>query len=78
MSDPIGHAKQDLLGRGDGSNENNSEDQSCRYICEYTYNPVDEQLSIAQENRTFKGYRAQERRGRCKKRNLGSPYLWAA
>ena len=51
---PIGHAKKDLK-QGEWVNENNLKTNLAGTL-EYTYNPVDEQLSIAQENRTFKGF----------------------
>ena len=51
---PIGHAKQDLK-QGEWVNENNLKTNLAGTL-EYTYNPVDEQLNIQQENRTFKGY----------------------
>ena len=52
---PIGHARQDLKA-GDWVNENNLKTNLSGTL-EYTYNPVDEKLSIAKENRCFKGYR---------------------
>jgi len=52
---PIGHALTDLKA-GDWVNENNLKTNLSGTL-EYTYQPVDEQLSIAKENRTFKGYR---------------------
>ena len=52
---PIGHARQDLKA-GDWVNENNLKTNLSGTL-EYTYNPVNEELSIKKENRTFKGYR---------------------
>ena len=52
---PIGHARQDLKA-GDWVNENNLKTNLSGTL-EYTYNPVDEELTIKKENRTFKGYR---------------------
>lgn len=51
---PIGHARQDLKA-GDWVNENNLKTNLAGTL-EYTYNPVDEKLDIADEHRTFKGY----------------------
>ena len=51
---PIGHAKADLKA-GDWVNENNLKTNLSGTL-EYTYNPVNEELRIQQENRTFKGY----------------------
>ena len=51
----IGHAKQDLKA-GDWVNENNLKTNLSGTL-EYTYNPVDEELSIKKENRTFKAYK---------------------
>lgn len=51
---PIGHAKKNLKA-GEWVNENNLKTNLAGTL-EYTYNPVDEKLSIAKENRTFKGY----------------------
>lgn len=51
---PIGHALQDLKA-GDWVNENNLKTNLSGTL-EYTYQPVNEVLSIANENRTFKGY----------------------
>ena len=51
---PIGHARQDLKA-GDWVNENNLKTNLSGTL-EYTYNPVNEKLSIKKENRTFKGY----------------------
>ena len=50
---PIGHAKVDLKA-GDWVNENNLKTNLSGTL-EYTYKPVNEELSIPQENRTFKG-----------------------
>ena len=52
---PIGHARQDLKA-GDWVNENNLKTNLSGTL-EYTYNPVDEELNIKKENRTFKAYR---------------------
>lgn len=52
---PIGHARQDLKA-GDWVNENNLKTNLSGTL-EYTYSPVDEELSIKKENRTFKGYK---------------------
>jgi len=52
---PIGHAHEDLKA-GDWVNENNLKTNLSGTL-EYTYNPVNEALNIANENRTFKGYR---------------------
>ncbi len=52
---PIGHARQDLKA-GDWVNENNLKTNLSGTL-EYTYQPVDEQLNIKKENRTFLGYR---------------------
>ncbi len=52
---PIGHARQDLKA-GDWVNENNLKTNLSGTL-EYTYEPVNEQLNIKRENRTFKGYR---------------------
>ena len=52
---PIGHALTDLKA-GDWVNENNLKTNLSGTL-EYTYQPVNEQLSIKKENRTFKGYR---------------------
>ena len=52
---PIGHALQDLQA-GTWINENNLK-TNLKGTLEYTYEPVDEKLSIQCENRTFKGYR---------------------
>lgn len=54
---PIGHARQDLKA-GDWVNENNLKTNLAGTL-EYTYNPVNEELSIKNENRTFKGYKRQ-------------------
>ena len=51
---PIGHAMQEMKA-GDWVNENNLKTNLSGTL-EYTYNPVNESLSIAHENRTFKGY----------------------
>ena len=51
---PIGHAKTSLKA-GEWVNENNLKTNLAGTL-DYTYNPVDEQLNIAKENRTFKGY----------------------
>jgi altronate hydrolase len=51
---PIGHAREDL-NAGDWVNENNLKTNLSGTL-EYTYEPVDEKLSIKHENRTFKGY----------------------
>ncbi len=51
---PIGHARQ-ALKAGAWVNENNLKTNLAGTL-EYTYNPVGEKLSIAKENRTFKGY----------------------
>ena len=51
---PIGHAMQEMKA-GDWVNENNLKTNLSGTL-EYTYNPVNEPLSIAHENRTFKGY----------------------
>ena len=51
---PIGHAVKDLKA-GEWVNENNLKTNLAGTL-EYTYNPVDEKLSIPVENRTFKGY----------------------
>ena len=51
---PIGHAKQDLQ-TGEWVNENNLQTNLSGTL-EYTYNPTKENLTIAQEGRTFKGY----------------------
>lgn len=51
---PIGHAIKDLKA-GEWVNENNLKTNLAGTL-EYTYNPVDEKLSIPVENRTFKGY----------------------
>ena len=51
---PIGHALQPMKA-GDWVNENNLKTNLSGTL-EYTYNPVNEELSIAKENRTFKGY----------------------
>ena len=51
---PIGHALQDMKA-GDWVNENNLKTNLSGTL-DYTYQPVNEALSIANENRTFKGY----------------------
>ena len=52
---PIGHAKT-ALKAGDWVNENNLKTNLSGTL-DYTYNPVNEELSIKKENRTFKGYK---------------------
>ena len=51
---PIGHARQ-ALKAGDWVNENNLKTNLSGTL-EYTYQPVNEELNIKKENRTFKGY----------------------
>ena len=51
---PIGHAREDLKA-GDWVNENNLK-TNLKGTLEYTYQPVNEELKIADEHRTFKGY----------------------
>ena len=51
---PIGHACEDLKA-GEWVNENNLKTNLSGTL-KYTYNPVNEELSIKKENRTFKGY----------------------
>ena len=51
---PIGHARHDLHA-GDWVNENNLKTNLAGTL-EYAYHPTGEQLSIKNENRTFKGY----------------------
>ena len=51
---PIGHAKEDLKA-GDWVNENNLKTNLSGTL-EYTYNPVNQEIDIKKENRTFKGY----------------------
>ena len=51
---PIGHAKKDLKS-GEWVNENNLKTNLAGTLS-YTYNPVDEQLNIKNDNRTFNGY----------------------
>ena len=51
---PIGHAKKDLK-RGEWVNENNLKTNLAGTLT-YTYNPVKEELSIKNDNRTFNGY----------------------
>ena len=52
---PIGHAREDLKA-GDWVNENNLKTNLSGTL-EYTYHPVNEELDIPSENRTFKGYK---------------------
>ena len=52
---PIGHAKQNLKA-GDWVNEDNLKTNLSGTL-DYTYQPVNEELSIKRENRTFLGYR---------------------
>ncbi len=52
---PIGHALTDMKA-GDWVNENNLK-TNLKGTLEYTYTPVNEQLNIRKENRSFKGYR---------------------
>ena len=52
---PIGHAKQDLKA-GEWVNENNLKTNLSGTLS-YTYQPVDNKLDIADEKRTFMGYR---------------------
>ena len=52
---PIGHARQ-AMKAGDWVNENNLKTNLSGTL-EYTYKPVGEELNIANENRTFKGYK---------------------
>ena len=52
---PIGHAKQNLKA-GDWVNEDNLKTNLSGTL-DYTYQPVNEELSIKKENRTFLGYR---------------------
>lgn len=52
---PIGHAKENLKA-GVWVNENNLK-TNLKGTLEYTYQPVDEKLTIPCENKTFKGYR---------------------
>ena len=52
---PIGHARQNLKA-GDWVNENNLKTNLSGTL-DYTYHPVNEELSIKRENRTFLGYR---------------------
>ena len=54
---PIGHAQQ-ALKAGDWVNENNLKTNLSGTL-EYTYQPVGEKLSIANEGRTFMGYKRQ-------------------
>ena len=51
---PIGHAREELKA-GDWVNENNLKTNLSGTL-EYTYKPVNEELTIKKENRTFKGY----------------------
>ncbi len=51
---PIGHARQNLK-TGDWVNENNLKTNLSGTL-EYTYKPVNEELNIKDEKRTFKGY----------------------
>ena len=51
---PIGHAREDLQA-GQWVNEHNLK-TNLKGTLTYTYEPVDEQLQIACENRTFQGY----------------------
>lgn len=51
---PIGHARK-ALKAGEWVNENNLKTNLAGTL-EYTYNPVNERLNIAKEERTFKGY----------------------
>ena len=51
---PIGHALQ-AMKAGDWVNENNLKTNLSGTL-EYTYSPVNDELSIKNENRTFKGY----------------------
>jgi altronate hydrolase len=51
---PIGHALKPMKA-GDWVNENNLKTNLSGTL-EYTYQPVNEELSIANENRSFKGY----------------------
>ncbi len=52
---PIGHAREDLKA-GDWVNENNLKTNLSGTL-EYTYAPVGKELSIANEHRTFRGYK---------------------
>ena len=52
---PIGHARKDLVA-GEWVNEHNLQ-TNLQGTLEYTYAPVNEQLSIPREQRTFIGYR---------------------
>ena len=54
---PIGHAREDLKA-GDWVNENNLKTNLSGTL-EYTYQPVNEELTIKKENRTFKAYKRQ-------------------
>jgi altronate hydrolase len=52
---PIGHAQQSLKA-GDWVNEHNLKTNLSGTL-EYTYNPIGEELNIANEGRTFQGYK---------------------
>ena len=52
---PIGHARQDMKA-GDWVNETNLKTNLSGTL-EYTYQPVNKELSIAKEDRTFKAYK---------------------
>lgn len=52
---PIGHARQ-ALKAGEWVNENNLKTNLAGTL-EYTYQPVNEKLTIAKENKTFKAYK---------------------
>lgn len=52
---PIGHTRTSLK-QGDWVNENNIK-TNLAGLLEYTYNPIDVSLGIAQKDLTFKGYR---------------------
>ncbi len=52
---PIGHARKDLKA-GEWVNENNLKTNLSGTL-EYTYNPVNEELTIKKENRTFMAYK---------------------
>ena len=54
---PIGHAREDLKA-GDWVNENNLKTNLSGTL-EYTYKPVNEELNIKNDNRTFKAYKRQ-------------------
>ena len=51
----IGHARKDMKA-GEWVNENNLKTNLSGTL-EYTYNPVDEELTIKKENRTFMAYK---------------------